>query len=131
MRAIIKHIIPLLLTAAVLTGCGTQPQSGSRVQSTERQAPALPEKQQELIVRRAVALMRESGHWQGYPLTSLGFDERRKQWKLQFSNGKPDGGYHVFIADEKSERIDILLFPPMWTKYERQRSSTNGSHGTQ
>ena len=132
----------------MLSGCnawnawyGTAPKrggmAGSRVvcrsitqtHSAERRAealwkvPALPEKQQELILNRAIELMNESGKWQGYPLQSIEYDEERKQWRLAFSSGQPDAGYHVFISDAKAERIDVLLFPPMWTEYERKKTS--------
>jgi len=118
-----KRLILFLASAMILSGCGRDVQTVSHPQPEEWEAPNLPELQQELILGRAVELMKESGHWQGYPMKSLGFDKKRNQWKLEFSSGKPDGGYHVFIADEKAERIDILLFPPMWTEYERKKSS--------
>ena len=112
MREIMKRLILSLAAAVILAGCGRNAQTVSTPQPEKWKAPALPEKQQELILDRAVELMKESGKWQGYPLESIGFDEKRKQWKLAFSSGKPDGGYNVFIADENAERIDILLFPP-------------------
>jgi len=123
MEEIMKQLILFVVVAVVLTGCGRNVQTASTPEPKQWEAPALPEKQQELILTRAVELMKESGKWQGYPLKSMGFDNERKQWKLEFSSDKPDGGYHIFIADEKADRIDILLFPPMWTEYERKKSS--------
>jgi hypothetical protein len=46
-----------------------------------------------------------------------------------FSDNRPDAGYAVFIENENATRIDILLFPPMWTKYERKNTSNHTSDG--
>jgi len=125
----IRSTILLVLFTIIFAGCGrnasspSSPQVANSAIPEEWKAPALPEKQQEQILGRAVELMKEAGHWQGYPLESIEFDEKRQQWRLEFSNGKPDEGYHVFIADEKADRIDILLFSPMWTEYERKETS--------
>lgn len=120
----------LAVVAAVsLLGCTRTAQEAAPPQLDAWQAPALPQKGQELILDRAVQLMRESGRWQGYPLRSLGFDKQRRQWQLVFGTDRPDEGYVVFIDNENAERIDILLLPPMWTTYERKQSSTNTSDG--
>ncbi len=118
-----RNTILIVLVAFAITSCGESRPPSSGPQSDSWQAPELPEKQQELVLDRIVELVRESGHWQDYPLQSLGFDKDRQQWKAEFGDGRPDAGYHVFIADEKSEQIDILLFPPTWTKYERKKPS--------
>lgn len=127
MKAIMK-LIAAMLAVVCLFGCAkTQPDSASS-QDNSWQAPALPEKQQILILDRAVDLMRESGHWQGYPLRSLGFDKARNQWRLVFGTDKPDEGYAVFIDNVDSDRIDICLLPPVWIKYERKKASNNPPH---
>ena len=77
---------------------------------------------EKLMLGRVVQLLRESGYWRGYPLQSVKRDMKRQQWEFLFSDGRTDSGYAAFITDENSERIDILLFPPMWTKYERKKS---------
>jgi hypothetical protein len=118
-----KSTVTFLLSAVVLTGCAGDLQTVSDQELRTWQAPVLPDARQELILNRAVELMKESGKWQGYPFRSIGFDEDRKQWKLEFSGGKPDEGYDVFIANEQADRIDIRLLPPMWTEYERKKSS--------
>lgn len=117
-----------LATAVALAGCGKDGQTASSPQLKKWQAPALPSREQELILNRAVELMKASGKWQGYPLESMGFDDERKQWKCVFSERKPDAGYAVFIKDQNATRIDILLLPPLWTKYERKESSNEPQH---
>jgi len=73
-----------------------------------------------LMLDQVVGLLRESGYWRDYPLRSVKYDAERRQWAFLFSDGRSDAGYAAYIADGTSERIDILLFPPMWTKYERR-----------
>jgi hypothetical protein len=74
MKETMKTLIATMLATAYFLGCAKSPSVPPAPQSNSWQVPALPERQQELILTRAVELMRESGHWQGYPLTSLGFD---------------------------------------------------------
>ncbi len=124
-----KSLTAMTVACACLLGCARSSSVPATPQGDSWQAPELPERQQELILARGVELMRESGHWQGYPLTSLGFDKERKQWKLMFSDNRPDAGYAVFIENENATQIDILLFPPMWTKYERTNTSNRTSGG--
>ncbi len=124
-----KYTILVMLIAVALIGCGGKVKTTSSSQSEGWHARALPEKQQELMLNRVVELMRESNHWQGYPLESIGFDEARKQWEFIFSDNRPDAGYAVFIEDENATRIEILLFPPVWTQYERQGPSNKTSGG--
>lgn len=130
MKEMMKKLMLTLVATVSLLGCTRTAQEVTPPQRDAWQAPALPEKGQELILDRAVQLMRESGRWQGYPLRSLGFDKQRKQWKLVFGTDRPDEGYAVFIDNENAERIDILLLPPVWTKYERTKASNTRSEAT-
>ncbi len=78
---------------------------------------------QEAMLKRVTELLKESGHWYpDYPLESVKFDKKRGQWMFLFSGSYVDAGVAGFITDENSDRIDILLFPPMWTKYERKQT---------
>jgi len=80
-----------------------------------------------LMLNHVVELLRESGYWRGYPLQSVKRDSKRQQWEFMFGDGRPDGGYAAYLTDETSDRIDILLLPPMWTKYERTKPLMKGS----
>jgi hypothetical protein len=73
------------------------------------------------MLPRVEELLREAGYWRDYPLHSVRWDVRRGQWEFLFVTGCPDAAYAAYITDETSERIDILLFPLMWTKYERPK----------
>lgn len=130
MKKMMRKLIVMMLAIAGILGCAQRPPISVTKQGVTRETPTLPERQQELILARAVELMQESGHWQGYPLESLGFDKERRQWRLLFSDSKPDSGYAVFIESENATGIDILLFPPMWTKYERQNASNKAAQGS-
>ena len=122
----IKTVLPALaaLTALTLTsvGCRREPHREDSA-STTQPSTNLTARQQAML-KRVTQLLHESGHWDDrYPLHSIAFDEARRQWMFLFSDLKPDSGLAAFISDENAEQIDILLFPPMWTRYERKTPS--------
>ncbi|MFZ2655093.1 MAG: zf-HC2 domain-containing protein [Victivallales bacterium] len=75
---------------------------------------------QQLMLKRVTELLKEAGHWHDYPLKAVRFDAKRSQWEFQFTDMKPDSGVFAYIKDENAEEIEILLFPPTWTKYKRK-----------
>ena len=81
---------------------------------------------QKKILDRIIELYKET-IFSAKPFRSLQFDEKRKQWEAYFGTDKPDDGYFVYINDENATSIDILLLPPVWTKYERKQTPNQPS----
>jgi hypothetical protein len=114
-------ILAAFATMALNAGCHQKPQeivSGARNQPLT----GLDPKQDAMLPTRVTELLQESGHWRP-EFQSVTFDDKRGQWQFPFGYNRPDSGIAACIADEAAEQIDILLFPPQWTSYERSESS--------
>jgi predicted small lipoprotein YifL len=128
MRALFR-LLAALVTVALVAGCNQKPQEIAPA-AKNGSHPRLDPKQ-EAMLSKVKELLQESGHWRPeYPLESVTFDEKRGQWQFLFGDNRPDSGIAAYISDETAERIDILLFPPLWTKYERKKSSNQAVQRT-
>jgi len=97
-----------------------QPAADAAASDKLKQTEIALDGKQKLMLKRVTELLKESKHWYDYPLKAVRFDAKRNQWEFQFTDMKPDSGVFAYIKDENAEEIDILLFPPTWTKYKRK-----------
>jgi hypothetical protein len=122
-----KNICAVVILAVMLAGmsCAKNPDMGA-VAPLHKTPSIVLDQKKKAILTRITDLLKESKHWnEEHPLRSVTFDEKRSQWAFVFSTLKPDDGIVAYITDENADRIDIQLFPGVWTKFETKRKPSN------
>jgi len=118
-----RHMNTKALILSLLFGCqflfAAQAQTTQSVPTSSlsfhlRSLGRTPTQDERGVIEAALALMWRHGCRSDYPLRSIKHEKPPNDWVLLFDSGVPDGGFQLYLRDEKATWFEVHFAGTSW-----------------